>query len=254
MTNLQLTILGSASGLPEANRSHAALALHNADSIFLLDAGEGACSALLRAKLDPLKVKKIYITHTHPDHCVGLFMILQYFHMKKCRRWLEIYLPADGLPAFQPFMNQLYLVPGEINPHFRLRPLKNEHLLDNGWVLQSFPTNHLQHWKELAIPGLGTSAYAFRLKSGKRSLFYSGDIADFSDISPFINKNDLLILEGAHIEVAAVIEWALAKGLKRLILTHILPWGEFLRPAQIRAAQRKGLTIAPARDGLKLNL
>ena len=87
---MNLTILGSASGLPEANRAHAALALHDENSILLLDAGEGACSALLRAKLDPLKLKKIYITHTHPDHCVGLFMILQYLHMKKCRRWLDI--------------------------------------------------------------------------------------------------------------------------------------------------------------------
>ncbi|HEX7343531.1 MAG TPA: MBL fold metallo-hydrolase [bacterium] len=251
---MTLTILGTASGLPEANRAHAALALHDGNSIFLLDAGEGACSALLRAKLDPLKLKKIYITHTHPDHCVGLFMILQYLHMKKCRRWLDIYLPKDALPAFQPFMNQLYLVPDQINPQFRLRPLKNEHMLDNGWVLQSFPTNHLQHWKELAIPGLGTSAYAFRLKSGKKSLFYSGDIADFSDISTCVNQRDLLVLEGAHIEVESVIAWALEKGLKRLILTHILPWGEFLRPAQIRAAKKKGLTIALARDGLILNL
>ena len=254
MMNLQLTILGSASGLPEANRSHAALALHDRDSVFLLDAGEGACSALLRAGLDPLKVKKIYITHTHPDHCVGLFMILQYIHMKKCRRWLTVYLPKDALPAFQPFMNQLYLVPGEINPKFRLRPLKNEHVLDNGWAMWCFPTHHLQHWKELAIPGLGTSAYAFRLKSGKKSLFYSGDIADFSDISPYINRNDLLILEGAHIEVESVIAWAMEKGLKRLVLTHILPWGKFLRPAQIRSAEKRGLTIYIAKDGLKLNL
>jgi len=250
---MTLTILGSASGLPEANRSHASLALHNAASVFLLDAGEGACSALLRAKLDPLKLKKIYITHTHPDHCVGLFMILQYLHMKKHRRRLDIFLPEDALPAFQPFMNQLYLVPGEINPDFRLLPLLERHSLTRGWTLQAFPTNHLQRWKDLALPGIGTSAYAFRLKNKDHSLFYSGDIADFSDISAFVNKNDLLILEGAHIEVATVIEWALAKGLKRLILTHILPWGKFLRPAQIRAAKRKGLTIDIAQDGMKLN-
>jgi ribonuclease BN (tRNA processing enzyme) len=251
---MTLTILGSASGLPEANRSHAALALHDENSIFLLDAGEGACSALLRAKLDPLKLKKIFITHTHPDHCVGLFMILQYLHMKKHRQRLEIYLPEDALSAFQPFMNQLYLVPGEVNPDFRLLPLKGRHTLKRGWTLLAFPTNHLWHWKNLALPGIGTSAYAFRVKSGASSLFYSGDIADFTDISSFVNRNDLLVLEGAHIEVAAVIEWALEKGLKRLILTHILPWGEFLRPAQIRTAKQKGLKIDIAKDGLRLNL
>jgi len=254
MTKMNLTILGSASGLPEANRSHAALALHNADSVFLLDAGEGACSALLRAKLDPLKVKKIYITHTHPDHCVGLFMILQYLHMKKHRRRLDIYLPQDALPAFQPFMNQLYLVRGEINPDFRLLALEKKHTLARGWSLQTYPTKHLQHWRELALPRIGTSAYAFCVKSGDHSLFYSGDIADFADISSYIQENDLLILEGAHINVDTVIKWALEKGLKRLILTHILPWGKFLRPAQIRAAQKRGLKIYIAQDGLKIDL
>src|SRR5512143_329264 len=160
---MTLTILGSASGLPEANRSHAALALHNENEIFLLDAGEGACSAMVRWGLDPLKLKKIYITHTHPDHCVGLFMILQYLHMKGWRESLEIYLPPDALQAFEPFMHQLYLVRGEINPDYELVPLGREHTVSEGWTLTTFPTQHLKRWKDLNYPGIGTQAFAFRV-------------------------------------------------------------------------------------------
>lgn len=249
-----VTILGSASGLPEANRAHASLALHNKERIVLLDAGEGACSALARWGLDPLKLKKIYITHTHPDHCVGLFMILQYLHMKRHRKRLDIYLPEDALPAFQPFMNQLYLVRGEINPDFRLLPLRKKHTITRGWTLQTYPTQHLQRWQELGLPGIGTQAFAFRVSSRDRSLFYSGDIADFSDISAVVCRRDLLVLEGAHIDIGRVVEWALETGLKRLVMTHILPGTEALYSALIKSAEKQDLQIILAQDGLKLRL
>jgi ribonuclease BN (tRNA processing enzyme) len=253
MPDYHLTILGSASGLPETGRSHAALAVHDERTIFLLDAGEGVCSALLRSRLDPLKVKIIFITHTHPDHCAGLFMLLQYLHMKMHRGEIQIYLPGGAIPAFQDFMNQVYLVNGHINPTYQLLPLEAEHELDDEWCLKTYPTHHLQRWQELKLPGLSTEAFAFRLHSARRSLFYSGDIASFDDISEVIQPEDLLIIEGAHIiEVEHVLNWALEAGMKRVVITHILPGSAWVQGDLVEQARKQGVEILLAREGMNL--
>jgi ribonuclease BN (tRNA processing enzyme) len=248
-----LTIIGSASGQPVPDRAHASLALHRPGEIHLLDAGEGACSALLRWGLDPLAVKSIFITHTHPDHCVGIFMILQYMHMKEHPGPVIIYLPESAITPFQTILNQFYLVPDQINTEYLLLPLNHRHELNDTWLLETFPTQHLKTWEELRIPGVGAQAYAFRVSSSEHSLFYSGDISDFGDIAKAVNKDDLLILEGAHIDVDKVLNWALKTGLRRLVLTHILPGSVSVDAIKISSAQVRGLEILVAQDGMTLS-
>ncbi len=252
MSSYSLTIVGSASGLPEPDRSHAALALHRPGEMILFDAGEGVCSALLRCGLDPLQVKKIFITHTHPDHCVGIFMLLQYQHMRGHQGVLDIYLPKGTLNLFQQFMNQLYLVPKEINPVYNLKLLKAQHVLGRGWVLDTFPTQHLQRWQELEIPGLITQSYALRLHAKTHALFYSSDISSLSDIQAGVQKNDLLVMEGAHIDFSQVLDWAAESGLKRIILTHCLPTPEGVHRNLVRQARKRSVQLIFARDGLSL--
>lgn len=252
MPGLELIVLGSASGLPEPDRAHAALALRRDRDVWLLDAGEGVCSALLRWKVDPQEIRGIYITHCHPDHCVGIFMILQYLHMKGSHRDIGIYLPAGAVEAFQVFMNQLYLVPGEISPQYSLRPLQTEHHLADDLTLQTFPTKHLQRWDELALPGIETRSYAFRIDSPGRSFFYSGDVKEIADIAGHLREGDLLILEAAHVDFDEVLRVAEGSRIGRILLTHALPGMEQPFKALQISAQKAGLEIILARDGLKI--
>jgi ribonuclease BN (tRNA processing enzyme) len=251
--NFDLTILGSASGQPVPDRSHAALALHNQDEIFLLDAGEGACSSLLRWGFNPLHVKGIFITHTHPDHCVGIFMILQYMHMKKHPGPVDILLPESALSPFQTILNQLYLVPGQINTEYHLHGLEDNHGLTEDWRLETFPTQHLRHWAELDLHGVGSQAYAFRLSHPGHALFYSGDIATFDDVRSKVHNDDLLILEGAHIDVREVITWAVETGMRRLVLTHVLPGTPWMQDNSFIAPRQRGLEVILAQEGMKLS-
>ncbi len=254
MADFHLTILGSASGLPVPDRAHAALALHRPGEMHLLDAGEGACSSLLRWKLDPLEVRNVFITHTHPDHCVGIFMLLQYLHMKRSRRTLDIYLPEGAIGAFQGILNQLYLVNGEIHPRYHLKALGSRHEIGVDLLLETYPTRHLQRWDELKLPNLETRAYSFRVRAGGKSLYYSGDVGDFSDVTDNVRPGDLLVLEGAHIDLARVVRWSLEMDLRHLILTHVLPETDWSAGGFIQDARRGGLEITFAQDGMDFRL
>ncbi len=143
---------------------------------------------------------------------------------------------------------------GQINPDYELLPLRNHHKLTPDWNLETFPTQHLQKWRELNLSGVGAGAYAIRVSAPGHSLFYSGDIADFSDIAEAVQKEDLLILEGAHINLKKVIKWAGENGMERLVLTHLLPEAAPQASALIQEAQKSGLQITLAVDGLTINL
>ena len=252
MPDLELTILGSASGMPEPGGSHAAIAMRRGDDLWLLDAGEGVSSALLRWNLNPEMLRGIYVTHLHPDHCVGIFMVLQCLHIRQWTGHLDIYLPGGAIDTFQQFMDQLYLVHEEIYPRYTLLALEDRHRLAEDLILETYPTRHLQRWDELAIPGIETRAFAFRVTSSGNSIFYSGDIDSLADLIPHLSGGEVLILESAHIDYDAVLEIALERALKRLVLTHALPEKHLeLKELQFKA-EKIGLKLDIAEDGMKL--
>lgn len=254
MDDLELIILGSASGMPEPDRAHASLALRRDGHLWLLDAGEGVCSSLLRWELDPQDICGIYITHCHPDHCVGIFMTLQYLHMAGFQERIDIYLPGGAIDAFQTFMDQLYLVRGEVNPKYELRPLEAGHQLDDNITLETYRTKHLQRWEELGLPGIETGSYAFRVVTSERSTFYSGDIDAFDDIAETLHQGELLVLEAAHTDIKAVLERLAELDIKDLVLTHALPDQGDQRSKFETLAQKHGIELVFARDGLRIPL
>lgn len=254
MANLELIVLGSASGMPEPDRAHASLALRRDGRIWLLDAGEGVSASLLRWGLNLQEICEVYITHCHPDHCVGIFMILQYLHMKRCKQKVNIYLPGGAIPSFQAFMDQVYLVQGAINPDYELIALGERHQLADDLRLETYPTRHLEWWQGLRLPGLETRAFAFRVTMPAGSIFYSGDIKSVADIEPHLRLGDLLILEAAHIDLNDILETAQAAGVRYLLLTHAIPGTEEQLQDLLNRAGKYDLEVTLAHDGLKLTL
>lgn len=90
---IEVTILGSGSAIPTLKRGHPAVLLHRAADYFLLDCGEGAQLALERAKVSPVRIDKIFITHWHADHFAGLLPLLETMHLNKRATPLEVYGP-----------------------------------------------------------------------------------------------------------------------------------------------------------------
>jgi len=87
------TILGISSSIPLKDRNHTSLAVKYEGEVILFDAGEGIQQQLMRAKLSYMDVDKIFITHFHADHFLGLPGLLATMSLHKREHPITIYGP-----------------------------------------------------------------------------------------------------------------------------------------------------------------
>ena len=89
----RVTILGSGSALPTAERNPSAHALNVHEQFFLIDCGEGTQLRLRQAGINPLKIKAVFITHLHGDHVFGIFGLLSTMGLLGRETPLKIFAP-----------------------------------------------------------------------------------------------------------------------------------------------------------------
>ncbi len=101
---MKLTILGTGSAMPTPNRNHSATALDIGPEVLLFDCGEGTQMQLQKAGISHNKISKIFITHWHGDHVLGLLGLTQSMSLNKRTKPLDIYGPAGTKANFKKFM------------------------------------------------------------------------------------------------------------------------------------------------------
>ncbi|MCD8184948.1 MAG: ribonuclease Z [Rikenellaceae bacterium] len=96
-----VTILGSGSAAPAANRHHTAHALNVHEQFYLIDCGEGTQERMRRYGISPMKLKAIFISHLHGDHIFGLPGILSTLnHLGR-----KTPLPIFGPPPIEEYLD-----------------------------------------------------------------------------------------------------------------------------------------------------
>lgn len=96
MSVRRFTALGTASQVPTSRRNQHASFLKWDEQGFLFDPGEGTQRQMIRAGISASEITKIFITHFHGDHCLGLSGILQRLSLDGVRHTVDIYYPAAG--------------------------------------------------------------------------------------------------------------------------------------------------------------
>lgn len=91
--SIAVTILGSSSAKPTADRHPSAQAVNVNEQYYLVDAGEGVQQRLVRAGINPLKLRGVFISHLHGDHVYGLLPLLSTLGLYGKRTPLPIYAP-----------------------------------------------------------------------------------------------------------------------------------------------------------------
>jgi ribonuclease Z len=98
---MKLTILGTASAFPTKERAHSAMLLDIGPESILFDCGESVQRQIQIVGAKPFKINKIFISHWHGDHVLGLGGLLQSFAMLKRKIPVEIYGPKGTFERFQ---------------------------------------------------------------------------------------------------------------------------------------------------------
>lgn len=151
--NIQLVFLGTSNAVPTAERNHPAIWLEYEGERILVDCGEGTQRQIKRAGLNPCKLTKIFLTHLHGDHVLGLPGLLETLEMSEYARQLDIYGPK-GTARHLALLQQTY---GHFNINIKVHelPVKIE---SSDWEIRTAPMDH----------GIPAWAFAFVIKEKRR--------------------------------------------------------------------------------------
>jgi ribonuclease Z len=226
---MRLTFLGTAGSWPTKERSASAIALDTERELVLFDCGEGTQRQFFQSSASFMRVQRVFITHFHGDHFLGLPGLIQSMCLNNRSEPLEVYGPQDARE-----MIDRVLALGYFTQRFPItvHPLAPGHSVElNGYTIRTALADHPvpalayrldegpkrgrfdpQKAKELGLRGADFS----RLEAGQpvhvqghvvhpedvigppragRSLVYSGDSAPSEEVRKLATKATLLIHE-----------------------------------------------------------
>jgi len=96
---MKLVFLGTSAAQPTEKRGLSCICLERDGEILMFDAGEAAQISYMKSGLGWNKKMKMFVTHLHGDHCVGILGLLQTMSMQNRTEALEIFGP-NGIEEF----------------------------------------------------------------------------------------------------------------------------------------------------------
>ena len=108
---MEIVFLGTSGTVPTENRNHPAVIIEYLNEPFLFDCGEGTQRQMRLAKINPMRINHIFITHFHADHILGLGGLIRSIDFMGREKELNIYAPVGfqrildnlmGIGAYRP--------------------------------------------------------------------------------------------------------------------------------------------------------
>ena len=219
---MQLTVLGCSGTFPGPDSPCSGYLVEHDGFRLVVDLGAGALGNLQR-HCDVLDVDAVYITHLHADHCIDLVA------WSYARR----YHPA-GIPAKLPVYGPAGMC-ARICGSFEVPPVDG--LLDV-YDFHEREAGELQLGPFTITAGLTVhpiECHALRIEADGKVLTYSGDTAVSDTLVDLARGADLFLCEaswpstpepppGIHLTGREAGEHAARAGVKRLLLTHLMPF------------------------------
>ncbi len=140
LTSIRVYFLGTGGSWPTPIRGTAAVAVRLDDEAILFDCGEYTQVRLMKSSLSLMKISKIFITHFHGDHFLGLPGLIQTMSLFGRKEPLEIYGPRGAVEIISSLLSIGYFdLPFEI----KVGELWEEGELDFGeYKIMYMKSNH----------------------------------------------------------------------------------------------------------------
>ncbi len=103
--SLSVIFLGTAGSIPTSERNLPAVAIRRKGELILFDCGEGVQRQMIRAGVGFHRKTKVFITHMHGDHLLGLPGLFQTMSLLDRERSLDVFGPP-GIKAFVDAIRQ----------------------------------------------------------------------------------------------------------------------------------------------------
>ncbi len=242
---LVVLLLGTGYPRPDPQRAGPSTVVIAGDAWFVVDAGRGTTMRIAATDLGYANLRGVFLTHLHSDHTAGLpdlFDTSWQFGRKTVP--LELYGPrgtkklADAMLDF--FAEDIHWRRDVLEKHpaagatIRTHIVREGIVYDDGKVkITAFPVDHRPV----------VNAFGYRFESGGQTVVISGDTRPTENLVRYAKDADILVLEAylpEHFlrvdtpEVAARLmsyhtsaeqagEIAARAGVKKLVLTHLIP-------------------------------
>ena len=216
---MKFIFLGTGSGMPELDKNQSSLYVNVNEKHLLFDCGEGVSKQLLKHHLDNNVLDAIFISHYHPDHISGLFMLLQMLKIQKREKPLQLFLP-ERPAALVETLQFLYTFIQKFTFPLHILDCEESELYFE--EVNAALTDHLLEYEDLVnenkLPNL-LHSYAFRISGPEGSLAYTSDINKVDSVQFLIRDCHTVIIDAQHPEADQIIRLQYS-GIKRVLLTH----------------------------------
>jgi ribonuclease BN (tRNA processing enzyme) len=219
---LNLTVLGSGTGVPSLERSSPAYLLRANGGEILIDCGSGTLRQLLRTGTSHRSIDAVFITHTHPDHIGDLIPLI---HALKCTPGFKRERPLRlfGPPGFEAYFEHRVATVAIRPKHFAIEVVEVvSELTYADFRILTTPVSHSEQ----------VASVAYRFDANGHSIVFSGDCDIDARLVRLAQQADVLIIDASfpdtlkvpgHLSASECGRIAAEANVKQMILSHLYP-------------------------------
>jgi len=109
---MQIVFLGTSGSWPTPKRNVSAVAVKRGPEIVLFDCGEGTQRQFMQSRLSFMQVSRVFLSHFHGDHFLGLPGMIQSMSMNGREVPLDVYGPRGVERLVAELLSLGYFTPG----------------------------------------------------------------------------------------------------------------------------------------------
>jgi ribonuclease Z len=157
MTQLNIIFLGTGGSWPTVKRNVSSVAIKRGSEILLFDCGEGTQRQFQKSNLSYMQISKLFITHFHGDHFLGIPGLIQTMQLNDRIKPLYIYGPKGMIKLTSQLLSL-----GYFRPDYKIiaHEIKNGDFIEfDEYYIKAIKVNH-------GIPALAYSVEE-KMRPGK---------------------------------------------------------------------------------------